>query len=265
MINDSQPISEITIIVTEQGELPAELERLGGRVILFPTVKTAPPTDNFAALDAAVRSLANYDWLILDGSDAAEFFLARLAANDLETAELDYLRVCSIGAATFEQMRLARVHVDVVPVDSRPETIFETLLEYVGGAENSQNLRFLLPRSSNERDSLPVKLQTAGAAVDVVTAYQLVLPANPEIGKLKALLAGGAADCVTFISSSSFQNFAQIFAETDLPKLLDGVSIVCATAAVQIIRDNNLQIAIVLEESNPAVFAQKIIDFCSVA
>ena len=77
------------------------------------------------------------------------------------------------------------------------------------------------------RDYLPRALDDAGARVDVVAAYRTVAPHSSELGRVRALLAGGAVDCITFTSSSTVKNFAQLFDTTDLRELLDGIVIAC--------------------------------------
>ncbi|MEJ7616565.1 MAG: uroporphyrinogen-III synthase [Pyrinomonadaceae bacterium] len=41
------------------------------------------------------------------------------------------------------------------------------------------------------------------------------------------MLAGGGVDCITFTSSSTVINFAQLFDTTDLSELLSGVKVAC--------------------------------------
>jgi len=88
-------------------------------------------------------------------------------------------------------------------------------------------LNFLIPRAAVARDYLPDALEDAGARADVVPAYRTVRPNTQERGRVEALLAGGAVDCITFTSSSTITNFAQLFDTTDLSQLLAGVTVAC--------------------------------------
>jgi uroporphyrinogen III methyltransferase/synthase len=84
---------------------------------------------------------------------------------------------------------------------------------------------------------LPKALEDAGARVDVVPAYQTVLPENLDRGKLSAMLAG-SGDCIAFTSPSTIKNLAKLFDTHDLGKVLPTLAIACigsvtATAAVE--------------------------------
>jgi uroporphyrinogen III methyltransferase/synthase len=256
---------EFTVVITrpreQAGELKSELERSGAHVILFPTIEIAAP-DSYAELDAAVLNLAAFDWLIFTSANAVEYFLLRLAANNVEPAELDYLRVCAVGEATFEKLSSSQIHVDVVPFESRAEGIFDALAEYLGGAESLRDLRFLLPRSAIGRDFLPQKLASAGASVTTATAYQSVLPKQTETGKLKALLQGGAIDCIAFTSPSTFTNFLEIFKDQDLPQLLkDPTLAAIGKTTADAIRQHNFTAEIISPAADAKTFARAIADY----
>ena len=257
-----KPLLEKTVVVTrprEQAqELRRELENFGATVFLFPTIEIVPP-DSYHDLDRAVCDLANYDWLIFTSANAAEHFLRRLRANDLETAEMDFARVCAIGEATFERLRVAQVHVDVLPEESNADGTFRAVVEYLGGEDELKDLRFLLPRSEIARADLPDKLRASGATVDDVAAYKTVLPEKSEIGKIKALLQTGAVDCIAFASPSSFVNFAQILKTEDLPKLLEPIQLACiGETTAQTVRENGFAARIVAREPSAQAFAAAI-------
>jgi uroporphyrinogen III methyltransferase/synthase len=153
-------------------------------------------------------------------------------------SELDELRVCAIGEATAERLRLSAVHVDVIPDQFKAEGVFAALEQYLGGSEQMRGQNFLIPRAAVARDYLPSALRAAGARADVVPAYRTVQPHSVERGRVEAMLAGGAIDCITFTSSSTVNNFAQMFDATDLSGLLTGVAVACigditATTAAQ--------------------------------
>ncbi|HJU53842.1 MAG TPA: uroporphyrinogen-III synthase, partial [Pyrinomonadaceae bacterium] len=144
------------------------------------------------------------------------------------------------------RLREARVHVDVIPEQFKAEGAYSAIEAYVGGRENLNRLNILIPRAAVARDYLPKALAEAGARVDVVPAYRTVPPQTSERGRVEALLAGGAVDCITFTSSSTVTNFARLFDTTDLSQLLAGVTVACigditaATAAEYGLRTNIL-------------------------
>jgi len=63
------------------------------------------------------------------------------------------------------------LRLDLIPVEYRAESILDGLSN-----EPVTGLRFLMPRALAARDILPETLRRRGAHVDVVAAYQTVLP-----------------------------------------------------------------------------------------
>ncbi len=226
----AKPLENRTIVVTraraQASEFIEALERDGARVILCPTIEIIEP-ESYAQLDEAIENLYGYDWLIFTSVNGADYFLRRLKTLDQDANQLDELRVCAIGEATFRYLREARVHVDVVPQESKAEGIFASLELYIGGHEKLAGLRFLIPRAAVARDYLPRSLEAAGARVDVATAYRTMRPDTSMRGRIEALITGGAIDCIAFTSASTIKNFAQLFDTADLRELLNSVDVAC--------------------------------------
>ena len=218
-----------TIIVTraasQAGELSDALESYGAKVFVCPTIEIREP-DNFDRLDEALDHLYGYDWLIFTSTNGVQFFLQRLAHRGLKVEDLDEIRVCAIGQRTANKLHDAHVHVDLVPSQSTAEGVFAALNEFAGGREHLRGLNVLLPRAAAGRDVLPKELEQAGARVDVVAAYQTVVPENFDRGRLSAMLAG-SGDCIAFTSPSTVKNLARLFDTHDLGPVLQGITIAC--------------------------------------
>ncbi|MBA2340990.1 MAG: uroporphyrinogen-III synthase [Pyrinomonadaceae bacterium] len=261
------PLLHRTILVTraraQAEEFAHQLEEYGARVIQCPMIEIVEP-DSYEALDEAIGNLYGYDWLILTSTNGVAHFLKRLNFNGLDASALDDLRVCAIGERTTEALREASVHVDIVPEDFKAEGVFHALETYLGGRDKLQGQVFLLPRAAMARDYLPHALETAGARVDIVAAYRTIRPQNLDRARIEAMLAGGGVDCITFTSSSTVINFAQLFDTNDLSGLLAGVNVACigditeGTAARY-----NLQTDIQPAEFTTLALAQAIADFYS--
>ncbi len=262
---NEQPLAERTIIITraraQAAEFAAELESYGARVIACPTIEIVEP-ESYAPLDEAVENLYGYDWLIFTSTNGVAHFLNRLAQLGHDLSELDDVRVCAIGSATADRLRDAHVHVDLIPEEFKAEGVFAALESFVGGAQMLRNLNFLIPRAAVARDYLPRALEAAGARVDVVAAYRTVAPHNTERRRIETLLAGGGVDCITFTSSSTVRNFAELFDAADLSNLLRGVAVACigditaATAA-----EFGLQTDITPTEFTTTALARAIADY----
>ncbi len=228
-IPSSDALRGRTIVITrareQSDEFVRQLEQYGANVIVCPTIEVTAP-DSYELLDEAIDHLYGYDWLIFTSVNGVDYFFRRLEERGHDLHEVDDLKVCAIGEATAEKLRLLKIHVDVVPHEFKAEGVFTAVERFAGGPTNLQGLNFLLPRASVARDYLPKALEDAGARVDVVSAYQTVVPADMNRGRVSAMLAGGA-DCIAFTSSSTVRNLAQLFDTQDLGDVLAGVVIAC--------------------------------------
>ena len=251
----------ITRARAQAAEFAADLEADGARVVACPTIEIVPPA-SYAQLDEAIENLFGYDWLVLTSANAAEHFLARLSAAGKDVGDMDGLRVCAIGEATAARLVEAHVHVDVVPEQPRAEGVFDALAAYLGGRGQFENLNFLLPRAAVARDFLPRALEAAGARCDVVEAYRTVRPETTDRARAEALLVGGGVDCITFTSSSTVHNFAQLFDTRDLRPLLSGVRVACIGAVTaETAVEYGLRADVVPAESNARALARAVADY----
>ncbi|HEY9503725.1 MAG TPA: uroporphyrinogen-III synthase [Pyrinomonadaceae bacterium] len=225
----AQSLAGRTVVVTravaQANDLVEALERYGATVISCPLIEIREP-DDYARLDEAIDHLYGYDWVIFTSTNAVEFFLKRLSFKGVSYTELDEIRVAAIGESTAEKLREAYVHVDLVPSISKSEGVLAALVDFVGGESSLKGLNFLMPRAAAGRDYLPRALEAANARVDVVTAYQNVIPTDLDRGRLSAMLTGGA-DCIAFTSSSTVKNLALLFDTDDLSEKLKGLTIAC--------------------------------------
>jgi len=247
-----QPLRGRNVVITraraQAADFATALEGFGARVVPCPTIEIVDP-ESFGPLDEAIDHLYGYDWIVFTSVNGVEYFLRRLALapprrvgvaggppnlsepstehHSRGVSDLDELRVCAIGEATAEALRAANVHVDVIPTEFNAEGVFTAIESFVGGRAALAGLSFLIPRAAVARSYLPDALEEAGARVDVVAAYRTVQPRNPELARINALLSGGGVDCITFTSSSTVANFAQLFDTADLSALLKGVAVAC--------------------------------------
>src|SRR6202035_3409646 len=86
-----KPLEGKRVVVTratdQAHELAHSLEALGAEVLLLPTVSFAAGEDS-QALDAAIRSLAEFDWILFTSQNAVRFFCQRVHRLDLQAAAL---------------------------------------------------------------------------------------------------------------------------------------------------------------------------------
>jgi uroporphyrinogen-III synthase/uroporphyrinogen III methyltransferase/synthase len=190
----------VTRAVHQAGKLSDGLRALGAEPVEVPVLEIRPP-ESFAAMDAAMRQLVSYDWLILTSANAVHALAERATSLGLSLEAMALPKLATVGDATASAARNAGLQVAFVPEEYVAESLVKGLHEQVAGK------RILLVRASVARDVIPDALQAAGAVVDVVDAYRNILPeAAPE--QLRRALAAGI-DAAIFTSSSSATHLAE--------------------------------------------------------
>lgn len=194
-----------TVVVTRSkaGEdaLAARLAELGATVRELAAIAFAPPADP-APLDAALRELSRFDWVVFASATAVDRTVERLAALGLPPAELARRSLAAVGPATADRLARAVREPDLVPAEARGEAMAAALGPRVRGR------RVLLPRPAEGRPELLAGLVAAGAEVTAVEAYR-TLPAPPEtIRPLADWIAAGEVDAVAFASPSAVKAVA---------------------------------------------------------
>jgi uroporphyrinogen-III synthase len=129
----------------------------------------------------------------------------RIEKLRLRTEGLRNLRVAAIGPATKKAIVQRGIKVDVVPKEYVAESVVRSLKKNIRGK------RVLLVRAKVARDVIPRELRRAGAHVDVVEAYETVVPQSSR-ERLRAALKNPKKrpHVVTFTSSSTVKNFVQL-------------------------------------------------------
>jgi uroporphyrinogen III methyltransferase/synthase len=215
-----QPLRGRRVVVTrpraQAASLVARLEAYGAEVVSLPTIRLEPP-DDWGPLDAAVRRLDQFTWVVFTSINGVAAFRERLRLAGLDARALAGRRVAAIGPGTAETLARAGVRLEVVPGEYRAEGLVETLGPRVGpGTE------VLLVRAAEARELLPRELAARGARVTVAPAYRTVT--ETEGGdRFVALLEAHRVDVVTFTSSSTVRGLVALLAPDSIHRLLDGV------------------------------------------
>ena len=188
----------------QAGALSAELRKLGAEVIEIPFIEIRRPR-SFKPLDSALRNLAAYDWLILTSVNGVEAMWERMAKLRLTKRALELLYIAAIGPATKKAIEKRGVKVDVVPKEYMAESVVSSLKKKVKGK------RVVVVRAKVARDVIPRELRRVAASVDVVEAYETVVPSLSR-ARLRTALRHPARrpDIVTFTSSSTVKNFVAL-------------------------------------------------------
>jgi uroporphyrinogen-III synthase len=181
--------------------LSSGLRKLGAEVIEIPFIEIRKPR-SYLPLDSALRNLHDYDVLILTSVNGVEALWARLRKLRRTRKQLAHLEIAAIGPATKKAIEEHGVRVDVVPEQYVAESVVKSLRDHLAGK------RVLLARAKVARDVIPRELRKLEAKVDVVEAYETVVPRSSS-ARLRAVLkdANRRPHVITFTSSSTARNF----------------------------------------------------------
>jgi uroporphyrinogen-III synthase len=217
--NENHPLRGTRILVGrarhQAGSLSSSLRGLGASVIEIPFIEIRKPK-SFASMDQALKSLATYDWLILTSANGVEAMWERLRKHRITRARLSHLRIAAIGPATKRAIVKHGLKVKMMPEEYVAESVVKGLRDQVTGK------RVLLVRAKVARDVIPDSLRAAGAQVDVVEAYETVVPLKSK-ARLRALMKDKKRrpHVVTFTSSSTVRNFAELLGPMKAASLKD--------------------------------------------
>ena len=184
------PLHGRKIVITraepDARRLADRLAGLGARPIVVPAIRVefAEP----APLDAALRDLGRYQWVIFTSRNGVQAVFRR-------TKKLAGPKVAAVGRSTAAELRRHGVEPDLVPEKHVGEAVLEALGTVSG-------LRILLPRADIARRALADGLRERGAQVDDVTVYHThsERAPRPDLGRV---------DAVTFTSSSAVRGFLE--------------------------------------------------------
>ena len=202
------PLSGMRVLVGrarhQASALSAGLRGLGAEVIEIPFIEIRKPRSS-DAFDSAINQISEYDWLILTSVNGVQALASRMEHLGTTVASLKHLKIAAIGPATRAAVEKLGLAVAVVPQRYVAESVVESLRGNVKGK------RVLLARARVARDVIPTELRKMGAQVDVVEAYETVLPKASK-DRLQAVMKDSKRrpHVITFTSSSTVRNFVEL-------------------------------------------------------
>ncbi len=217
---ERRPLFGRTVVVTRTRQqasgLSARLVDLGARVIEAPTIRVEPP-DDWSAVDAELRRLGEYDWVVFTSANGVSAWAGRCRALGLDGRSLGAARLAAVGPATAEALDALFLRADVIP----EEFVAESLAERFASQGDLGDRRFLLLRADIARAALSQALVGLGATVADVPIYR-TLRADSLPVELAEAVAAGRVDWVTFTSASTARNFFDLADEPTRRALRSG-------------------------------------------
>lgn len=205
--------------------LAHSLESYGAEVIACPTIEIRAP-EAWESLDRAVSNLRDYQWLAFTSVNGVDYFLKRLDALGRGRAELTQLKVCAVGRKTSERLKEERVQIDLVPERFTAEALVEAFIKRFGVGQRLRGAKMLLPAAKTTRDIVRPALSKIGVDVDVVEAYQNVVP-EATSAAVQTLINSADADYVIFTSPSTVNNLALLLETDNLSEPLKKTRVAC--------------------------------------
>jgi len=180
----------VTRAAEQCAELSEKLRAQGALTVEWPLIALAPPLDS-APLDAAIRGLVHFEWIVFSSANGVKFFCDRPGA----AAWPGLLCVAAVGTQTANALQSRGWPVDAAPTEFLAANLAQTMGELDG-------LQVLVVQPDIASHDLAEALAARGAWVTVVAAYRNVpaLPAQP--------LDLALVDVVTLASASAATNFA---------------------------------------------------------
>lgn len=194
------------VLVTRAREQASALSRLlaerGAVPIELATIQLTRPSD-LAPLDAAIRGLDRYDWVIFTSANGVRHVHRRIGELNADPRALANPWVAAIGTATASALSEIGIRADVVPPTYVAEAMVEELRRF-----DLAGKRVLLLRAQEARDVVEKGLARLGAVVDVVAVYQTV-PVD-KISMARQRIEWDQLDAITLTSSSTAKNLIQL-------------------------------------------------------
>ncbi len=243
---ETRPLFGVKILITrpraQSAELREALEDLGAAVVSLPAIEIQGLAE-YSELDAAIRSLADYDYLVFTSVNGVTAFFRRLSELGLDARALAGLTTACIGPRTAKELLAYRINSDLIP----PRFVAESLLEMFPG--DMAGKRVLMPRALEAREILPEGLTARGAEVTVAPAYRTV-------GAEDAIDVPADVDLALFTSSSTVDHFLK------RARLPEGCKVGCIgpiTSAT--LREHGLEAAVEAEEHTIPGLVKAIVDY----
>jgi uroporphyrinogen III methyltransferase/synthase len=201
---DRRPLFGRRVVVTrarsQAASLSDRLAAAGAEVVEMPATRIEAADDQ--PLVAALENVNQYGWIVFTSQNGVRLFWEALRRMGRDARALAGVKIAAVGPATADALLDHGLAVDVSP----ERFVAEGLLDALRDRRDVSGARVLYAAAEGARELLQEGLEAMGATVDRVTLYRSV-PDAAGADELRARLARGEADLVTFTSASSVKAF----------------------------------------------------------
>lgn len=225
---DNRPLFGQAVLVTraehQADELASPLAELGAELLTQPAIEISPLVD-FSDLDAQIKTLRNFDWLVFTSRNGVRHFFERLLALGKDMRQLAGVRLAAVGKRTAAALAEYHLRPDLEGAGMDAESLADQWITQStaqptpdpalpDSATPPQRAaqRVLWVRADRGPDTLGDRLRAAGAIVRPVVAYRHgdVPEADPAI---RDRLSAGQIDWVTVTSDAIAKSLIRLFGD----------------------------------------------------
>jgi uroporphyrinogen-III synthase len=127
-VERTRKLTRVVITRSKKGnaELARKLRALGVEPVAVDTIGFLPPKD-WSGVDASLRGLADFDWLLITSPTGAEFFAQRMRELSLALPWQGRPAVAAVGEKTGAALKSEGIGVDFVPSDYTTRALADQL------------------------------------------------------------------------------------------------------------------------------------------
>jgi uroporphyrinogen III methyltransferase/synthase len=186
----------VTRARAQSAELARLLEAAGAEVMHHAAIEIVPPL-SWESLDEVIAEPGSFQRVVFTSTNGVDAFFARSATLSCDVP-LRGVKVAAVGRATADSLRAHGVEPDLVPEKFQASELLPLL------GDDQRGLRTAIVRALEGREVLVDELRARGGDVHVAVAYETKKAASiPD--DLRAALAGGEIDALTFTSPSTVE------------------------------------------------------------
>jgi len=195
----SRRITKVVITRSRKGnaELARSLKALGFEPVPIDTIEFLPP-EHWSHVDASLKRLGEFDWLLFTSPTGAEFFVQRMRALSLAVPWRGKPAVAAVGEKTSAALQGEGIRVDFVPSPFLTRALAEQL-------PRERGKRLLLLRADIADAEAVATLERSGFVVADLIIYRTSSIAIGQDGTMEAGLR--EADAIVFASPSAVEAF----------------------------------------------------------
>ena len=257
--NSEQPLKNKVIVLTRSPEQITEssllFDKLGARVVLFPTIKIIPPK-SWEAFDESVKKLSSYNYLVFTSPNAVKMFTKRCRELNIET-NYSSVKVAAVGKKTASLCVENNIPVHITPYKFTGKGIMQKLK-----GVDLTGQQFFIPKSAIGREELLLELKGAGAVVVTADVYDVGITSKEEVKEHILELAKQKPDVFIFTSPSTFENFLKIMDLTNPSEYFRGITIAAIGPTTKAaIEKQNVIVNVMPEEHTMEALNEELIKF----